>query len=113
MPNIEIPIRSLSILFIIGAITAILGFPDNPATPELSRALFWWFLALGVVRWVDDGLRFLLRDREGNIHKNLVWLSYTSAILSFVLQVWFLVNGIRCFFLYYQTYNRTSNNNSS
>lgn len=94
MPNIELPIRSLSILFLIGAIIAILWFPNNPHTPDLARALFWWFLALGVVRWVETGILRLFENNDGNIHK-AAW--YPIVIFAFASQVAFLIIGIRYF----------------
>jgi hypothetical protein len=95
MPSIELPIRSLSILFLFGAIAAILWFPNNPSTPDLSRALFWWFLALGVVRWVESGLLKLFEDNEGKIN---IWIWYLISVPAFGIHVWFLINGIRLFF---------------
>jgi len=94
MPNIELPIRSLSILFLFGAVIAILWFPDNPSTPDLSRALFWWFLALGIVRWVESGLMKLAENSEGKVN---FWLWYLIAVPAFGIQIWFLINGIRYF----------------
>ena len=94
MPSFELPIRSLSILFIFGALIAILWFPENPHTPNLARALFWWFLALGVVRWVESGIMRLFQDNEGKVN-TLVW--YLISVSAFVAQVWFLINGIRYF----------------
>ena len=94
MPNIELPIRSLSILFLFGAIVAILWFPDNPSTPDLARALFWWFLALGVVRWVESGIMRLFQDNEGKVN---IWVWYLIAVPAFGIQVWFLIIGIRYF----------------
>lgn len=94
MPSFELPIRSLSILFIFGALIAILWFPDNPHTPDVSRALFWWFLALGVVRWVESGIMRLFQDNEGRVN---IWAWYVISIGAFVAQVWFLIIGIRYF----------------
>lgn len=94
MPNIELPIRSLSILFLLGAIVAILWFPDNSTTPDLARALFYWFLALGVVRWIETGILKLFEDNSGNIHK-AAW--YTIAISAFLSQFALLILGIRYF----------------
>jgi hypothetical protein len=94
MPSFELPIRSLSILFIFGALIAILWFPDNPHTPALSRALFWWFLALGVVRWVEAGIIRLVSDNEGKV-KTGVW--YLISVPALVAQVVFLVFGILSF----------------
>ena len=95
MPSIELPIRSLSIVFLLSAIIAILWFPDNPHTSDLARALFWWFLALGVVRWVETDILRLFEDNDGNIHR-AAW--YPIAILAFVTQVVFLIIGIRYFY---------------
>lgn len=94
MPSFELPIRSLSILFIFGALIAILWFPDNPHTPDLARALFWWFLALGVVRWVESGLMKLAENSEGKVNTG-VW--YLIAVPALVVQIWFLIIGIRYF----------------
>ena len=98
MPSIELPIRSLSILFLFGAIVAILWFPDNPLTPDLSRALFWWFLALGIVRWVENGVMYLLpSDIEGDWGTFWKVLRYFVAITAFGFFVWFLIKGILYF----------------
>lgn len=94
MPTFELPIRSLSILFIFGALMAILWFPENPHTPDIARALFWWFLALGVVRWIESGIMRLLENNEGRVN---IWVWYSISIPAFVAQVWFLINGIRYF----------------
>jgi len=94
MPYIELPIRSLSILFIFCALISILWFPDNPHTPNLARAFFWWFLALGVVKWIETGILRLFEDNDGNIHK-VAW--YPIVILAFLSQVVFLIIGIRYF----------------
>ena len=98
MPNIELPIRSLSIIFLLGALVAILWFPDNPATPNLSRALFWWFLALGVVRWIENGIIYLFPTVEGYIKSSWMWLWYVVSLIALIVQVWFLINGARYFF---------------
>jgi len=98
MPNIELPIRSLSILFLLGAIVAILWFPDNPSSPNLSRALFWWFLALGVVRWVENGLFYLLPKVDGAVSGNWEWVAYLIAIVAFGVHVWFLIRGALYFY---------------
>ena len=90
MPSFELPIRSLSILFIFGALIAILWFPDNPHTPSIARALFWWFLALGAVRWIENGLLNLFADREGMIQ---TWLKKMIQIPSYCGQVALLVLG--------------------
>jgi len=94
MPSFELPIRSLSILFIFGALIAILWFPDNPNTPSLARAFSWWFLALGVVRWVERGILRLFQDNDGNTN---IYIWYVISVVALVLHVWFLVNGIRHF----------------
>jgi len=95
MPSIELPIRSLSILFIFGALIAILWFPDNPHTPDLARALFYWFLALGVVRWIESGIMRLFQDNEGKVN---IWVWYVISVSALVLQIVFLIIGIRHFF---------------
>ena len=94
MPTIELPIRSLAIVFILGAIVAILWFPDNPHTPDLARSLFWWFLALGVVRWVESGIMRLFQDNEGKVN---IWAWYLISVPALVRQVLFLIIGIRYF----------------
>jgi len=94
MPSFELPIRSLSILFIFGALIAILWFPDNPHTPDLARALFWWFLALGVVRWVESGILRLFQDNEGRVN---IWVWYLISISTVVAQIVFLIIGIHYF----------------
>jgi len=91
MPSFELPIRSLSILFIFGALITILWFPDNPHTPDLARALFWWFLALGVVRWVESGLLRLFENNEGIVNK-YIW--YPISITAWGIQVVFLILGV-------------------
>ena len=94
MPSFEIPIRSLSVLFLFGAVVAVLAFPDNPITPDLSYSLFWWFLSLGVVRWVESGILRLFEDNNGNIN---IYVWYFVSVPAFGLHVWFLINGIRYF----------------
>jgi len=94
MPSIELPIRSLSILFIFGAVIAILVFPDNPHTSDLAHALFWWFLALGVVRWIESGIMKLVENNEGKVN---IFVWYSISLPAFVAQVWFLINGIHYF----------------
>ena len=99
MPSFELPIRSLSILFIFGALIAILWFPDNPHTPDLARALFYWFLALGVVRWVEYSLgRLIPKDNDGRIYGSWVVVDYTIAILGTISQIGLLSIGIRYFY---------------
>jgi len=94
MPSFELPIRSLSILFIFGALMAILWFPDNPHTPDLARALFYWFLALGVVRWIESGILRLAENNEGKVN---TYLWYWIAVPALCCQIWFLYIGIRYF----------------
>ena len=91
MPSFELPIRSLSILFIFGALIAILWFPDNPHTPNVARALFWWFLALSVVRWVESGIMRLAENSEGKVNI-VVW--YVIAVPALIAQIVFLIFGI-------------------
>jgi hypothetical protein len=106
MPTIELPIRSLSILFLFGAIVAILWFPDNPSTPDLAHALFWWFLALGVVKWIENALFDILplpqRDdynRRWRGASDASWnvVRWFVALISFGLMAWFLILGIQYF----------------
>jgi hypothetical protein len=95
MPSIELPIRSLSILFIFGALVAILWFPDNPHTPDLARALFWWFLALGVVRWIESGLLKVAEDNDGRVNMDY-WR--TVSIIALLAQLVCLGIGVRYFY---------------
>ena len=94
MPSFELPIRSLSILFIFGAMIAILWFPENPHSPDIARAFFWWFLALGVVRWVEHGILRLFSTGEGKIDTRVKIPVY---IIALGFHVWFLVKGIQYF----------------
>ena len=99
MPSIELPLRSLSLLFLFGSIAIAIWFPDKIFTPDLSRALFWWFLALGIVRWIENGLHYLLpKDADGDVERDWNWVAYTIAIIAFVFFVWCLAKGILYFF---------------
>jgi hypothetical protein len=96
MPNINLNISSLSILFIAGSIALYIWFPDRLFTPDFARALFWWFLALGVVRWIERGIiYFLPTDQDGEPERNWFW--YTVSVIAFLFFVGFLIVGIRFF----------------
>jgi hypothetical protein len=99
MPSFELPIRSLSILFILCAIIAILWFPDSPHTPDLAHAFFYWFLALGVVRWIEHSLgRLLPTDNDGKTYGIWYYFEYLIAIPGTVAQIVLLCIGVRHFY---------------
>ncbi len=91
MTNFNVPIRSLAILFLFGAVFVFLEFPTNPITPHLSRALWWWFLAFGVVRWVENGLIKVFEDSEGDV--DMVALKFVE-VPAFLAHLFFLVLGV-------------------
>jgi len=98
MPSFELPIRSLSVLFIFGALIAILWFPDNKLTPDMAYALFYWFLSLGVVRWIENGLLALIPTEWGGDWGTfwiIVALTVRIAALGFF--VYYLISGIQRF----------------
>jgi len=98
MPSIELPIRSLSIIFLIGAVVAILQFPEHPLTPDLSYSLFYWFVAFGVVRWVEHGILFFLpSDRVGDFGIFLNIARFGVHLSAFGFFVWYLIKGIQYF----------------
>lgn len=95
MPNINLSIHSLSILFLFTAIALMVWYPDKPFSPSLVHALFWWFLALGIVKWIERGILDIAENNEGNIGSG-VW--YWTKIPFLILQILFLVLGIASFF---------------
>jgi hypothetical protein len=96
MANFNIPIHSLSVLFLFGSVSMFLWFPDKPYSLDLAQALFYWFVALGIVRWVVNGLtRFCTVDDEGNSQRDLWW--WIVEVIAIVFQVGFLIVGIRHF----------------
>jgi len=91
MPAFNIVVSSTSVLFVILAIFISILFPDKPFTSDFARALFWWFLGLGVVRWIENAICSLT--------PNSWWgFDWFVRILSLVLLVIFLLIGVRHFF---------------
>ena len=87
MPTLNVVVSSLSMVFIILAIIISLVFPANPLTSDFAHALFWWFLALGIVRWIERRLIHILPIDKDD------WPWYLISWISFGFFVWFLVKG--------------------
>ena len=101
MTTIELPIRSLSVLFLFSSIALLVWFPDKPFTPDLALALFWMFLSLGAVRWAEDALLDFLPDYSDKENRSRsdgenFWMvcRIVVSVIALVAFVWFLILGI-------------------
>jgi hypothetical protein len=98
MPTINLPIHSLSVLFLFGSIVIFIWFPDKSFSHDLAFALFWWFFALGIVRWIEDGLLYLLpSDMSGDWGNFWKGCRYFVSIVALIAFVVFLILGIQSF----------------
>ncbi len=95
MPNINVPSRAWAVVFLAGAIAVLLWFPDNSFTPDVVRALFWWFAALGIVRWLEEGILRASENAQDRI--DITWWKIV-VISSLVAQIVLFAIGISYFF---------------
>jgi len=92
MINFTTIISSVSVLFLFASIAVAFFFPIKSYTSDVAYALFYWFLVLGIVRWIERGLLHFLNE------DNRTWLWYTISIIALGFQIWFLAKGIYLFF---------------
>jgi hypothetical protein len=96
MFNVDLPKLSAAILFLAASIAISIRFPDKSFTSDFAHALFWWFLALGVVRWIESGFHYILpSDIEGDWGDILRGCRWVVSIAALVFFVWFLIVGIQ------------------
>jgi hypothetical protein len=62
MPTFNLVISSASILFLLVSVAISVIYPDLPFTGDFAYALFLWFLAIGVVRWIERGILDILQE---------------------------------------------------
>jgi hypothetical protein len=81
MPAFNLVISSASILFLLMSVAISALYPDLPFTGEFASALFFWFLAIGVVRWVERGILDILPN-NWNIFAGIIRL---AGLIAFVV----------------------------